>query len=180
MENYTLALTIVCRSGSSLSLWVCSIFKIIWQLLCCLFRASKRNGFQSNLRPLDLPQNRVYFFYIIKNYERRSISLSQVLSLLLPYESNILFRAEYVGLSQPYIRIGDFWVAFCLCFRAGPSAKPFIWKSVLFTCKFWFIYMWIKLISIWKALHYKDSLWNRGEGELWNHLLPCEEFVIIK
>ena len=49
--------------------------------------------------------------------------------------------------------IGDFRVAFRLCFKASPSAKPFIWKSVLFTCKFWFIYVWIKLISIWKASH---------------------------
>ena len=29
--------------------------------------------------------------------------------------------------------IGDFWVAFSLCFKASPSAKPFMWKSVLFT-----------------------------------------------
>ena len=32
-------------------------------------------------------------------------------------------------------RIGDFRVAFCLCFKASPSTKPFIWKLVLFTCK---------------------------------------------
>ena len=32
--------------------------------------------------------------------------------------------------------IGDFQVAFCLCFKASPSAKPFIWKLVLFTWKF--------------------------------------------
>ena len=31
--------------------------------------------------------------------------------------------------------IGDFRVAFCLCFKASPSAKPFIWIFVLFTCK---------------------------------------------
>ena len=53
--------------------------------------------------------------------------------------------------------LGDFRVAFRLCFKASPSAKPFIWKLVLFTRKFWFIYMWIKLISIWKASH-QDSL----------------------
>ena len=29
--------------------------------------------------------------------------------------------------------IGNFRVAFCLCFKASPSAKPFIWKLVLFT-----------------------------------------------
>ena len=61
--------------------------------------------------------------------------------------------------------IGDFRVAFRLCFKASPSVKPFIWKLVLFTRKFWFIYMWIKLIFIWKASH-QDSLWNRGEGNL--------------
>ena len=49
--------------------------------------------------------------------------------------------------------IGNFQVAFRLCFKASPSAKPFIWKLVLFTCRFWFICMWIKLISIWKASH---------------------------
>ena len=32
---------------------------------------------------------------------------------------------------------------FASCFKASPSAKPFIWKLVLFTRKFWFIYMWI-------------------------------------
>ena len=35
--------------------------------------------------------------------------------------------------------IGDFRVAFRLCFKASPSAKPFIWKLVLSTRKFWFI-----------------------------------------
>ena len=41
----------------------------------------------------------------------------------------------------------------CLCFKASPSAKPFIWKLVLFTRKLWFIYMWTKLISISKFSH---------------------------
>ena len=36
---------------------------------------------------------------------------------------------------------------------SSPGVKPFVWKLVLFTCKYWFIYMWIKLIFIWKALH---------------------------
>ena len=30
---------------------------------------------------------------------------------------------------------GDFRVAFCLCFKASPSVKPFIRKLVLFLCK---------------------------------------------
>ena len=36
-----------------------------------------------------------------------------------------------------FIWIGDFRVAFRLCFKASPSAKPFIWKLVSFTRKFW-------------------------------------------
>ena len=51
------------------------------------------------------------------------------------------------------LRIGDFRVVFRLCFKVSPSAKPSIWKLVLFTCKFWFIHMWIKLISISKTSH---------------------------
>ena len=54
----------------------------------------------------------------------------------------------------------------CYCNRRFPSclsplfqsessckAFQFIWKLVLFTHKFQFIYMWIKLISTWKASH---------------------------
>ena len=51
------------------------------------------------------------------------------------------------------LSIGDFRVAFRLCFKASPSTKPFIWKLVLFTCKWTKICVWIKLISIWKASH---------------------------
>ena len=64
-------------------------------------------------------------------------------------------------------------VAFRLCFEASPSAKPFIWKLVLLTRKFCFIYMWIKLISIRKA-SYLDSPWNRGERQLRNRLLQSD------
>ena len=66
--------------------------------------------------------------------------------------------------------IGNFRVAFCLCFKVSPSVKPFIWKLVLFTCKWTNICMWIELISIWKASH-QDSLWNRGKRQLGNQLL---------
>ena len=59
---------------------------------------------------------------------------------------------------EKHLTIGDFWVTFCLCFKASPSAKPFIWKLVLFTCKWTKICVWIKLISIWNASHL-DSLW---------------------
>ena len=38
-------------------------------------------------------------------------------------------------LQQKCYTIGDLWVAFRLCFKASPSAKPFIWKLVLFTRK---------------------------------------------
>ena len=40
--------------------------------------------------------------------------------------------------------IVDFRVAFHLCFKARRSAKPSIWKLVLFTCKFWFISLALK------------------------------------
>ena len=69
-----------------------------------------------------------------------------------------------VSYNQP---IGDFRVAFHLCFKASPSAKPFMWKLVLFTCKWTKICVSIKLISIWKASH-QDSLWNGGEMQLRN------------
>ena len=79
-----------------------------------------------------------------------------------------------------YLWIGDFRVSFCLCFKARPSAKPFIWKLVLFTHKFWFICMSIKLITIWKASH-QDSLWNRGERQLGNCLFysSCESTIEV-
>ena len=54
----------------------------------------------------------------------------------------------------------------------SPSAKPFIWKLVLFTCKWTKLCVWIKLIFRWKALHW-DSLWNRGNRQLRNELLRC-------
>ena len=31
--------------------------------------------------------------------------------------------------------IGHFRVPLCLCFKASPSAKPFLWKWLWFTCK---------------------------------------------
>ena len=52
--------------------------------------------------------------------------------------------ATFIGPLKKTLRpvtIGDFRVVFHLCFKASPSAKPFIWKLVLFTRKFWFIYM---------------------------------------
>ena len=42
--------------------------------------------------------------------------------------------------SYSYPTIDDFRVAFRLCFKASPDAKPFIWKLVLFTCKWTKIY----------------------------------------
>ena len=67
------------------------------------------------------------------------------------------------------LKIGKFWVAFHLCFKASPSAKPFIWKLVLFTCKWTKMCVWIKLIYIWKASHW-DSFWHRGGRQLGNCL----------
>ena len=59
----------------------------------------------------------------------------------------------WTGANGSGMLIGDFPVAFRFCFKASPRAKPFISKLVLFTRKFWFIYMWIKPISVWKASH---------------------------
>ena len=70
-------------------------------------------------------------------------SSSEEVSPILPYLS-VLFVL---------LVIGDFRVAFRLCFKASPSAKPFIWKLVKFTCKWTTVCVWIKLISIWKASH---------------------------
>ena len=74
--------------------------------------------------------------------------------------------------------IGDFRVAFRLCFKASPCEKPFIWKLVLFTCKWTKICVWIKLISIWKASHL-DSLWNRGKMQLGNRLGPKARDLVL-
>ena len=103
------------------------------------------------------------FLFIGTKYSRRSTDLLAHV-LMLPH------GCRDWELDHVLWDLGDFRVAFCLCFKASPSAKPFIWKLVLFTRKFWFIYMWIKLISIWKASH-KDSPWNRGERQLGNRLL---------
>ena len=53
----------------------------------------------------------------------------------------LLGRNEVFGLwsQKRCVRVWDFRVAFCLCFKASPSSKPFIWKLVLVTCKCWFI-----------------------------------------
>ena len=71
--------------------------------------------------------------------------------------------------------IGDFQVVFSLCFKASHSAQPFIWKSVLFTCKWTKIGIWIKL----KVLH-QDSLWNRGKRQLGNRLLYTDKICLTK
>ena len=69
----------------------------------------------------------------------------------------------------------DFWVAFGLCFKASPSAKSFIRKLILFTCKFGFIYMWIKLIFIWKVLR----TWTCFETETKDNLeIACRQWSV--
>ena len=40
-----------------------------------------------------------------------------------------------------------------LLFESESSAKPFIWKLILFPRKLNKSFMWIKLISMWNALH---------------------------
>ena len=46
-----------------------------------------------------------------------------------------LVRGSCSWLDIKCVLIGDVRVAFRLCFKASPSAKPFIWKLVLFTFK---------------------------------------------
>ena len=75
--------------------------------------------------------------------------------------------------------IGDFRVAFCLCFKASPSVKPFIWKFVLFTCKFWFIYMWIKLISIRKGFALGLTLKQRRKATQKSPISLAFKWLII-
>ena len=75
--------------------------------------------------------------------------------------------AEFVHDSQQANPQQPFPSCLSLCFKASPSAKPFIWKLILFTCKWTNICMWIKLIFKSKALHL-DSLWSRGERQLKN------------
>ena len=66
---------------------------------------------------------------------------------------------------QRLVLIGDFRVAFHLCFKASPSVKPFIWKLVLFTCKFRSFTVHVnKLISIWKALHLRTHFETETKG----------------
>ena len=67
-------------------------------------------------------------------------------------------------------------VAFRLCFKASCCAKPLMWKSVLFTCKWTTVCFWIELISTWTA-SYLDALWTRGERQLGNCLLASYGFI---
>ena len=91
-----------------------------------------------------------YINYSIESrHEKGSVKMSEWLKSEV-FKSSPQPPSTQLANSQP---IGNFRVAFRLCFKASPSVKPFIWKLVLFTRKFWFIYMWIKLISIWKASH---------------------------
>ena len=77
-------------------------------------------------------------------------------------------------------KIALFRVAFRLCFKARPSAKPFIWKLVLFTCKWIKTCMWIKLISCERLC--TGTCFETGSGLLgrvtsWSCSLgPCSVF----
>ena len=72
---------------------------------------------------------------------------------------------------QGRFTIGNFWVTSVS--KQVLLRSLFIWKLVLFTCKWTKICEWIKLISIWKDSH-QDSLWNRGERQLGNRLFIYE------
>ena len=58
----------------------------------------------------------------------------------------------------PYRQIGDFRVAFRLSFKASLSAEHFIWKVVLFTCKWTNITGRDFLLPVWWA--YNNVLYN--------------------
>ena len=62
------------------------------------------------------------------------------------------------------IQIGHFRVAFCLCFKVRSSAKPLIWKQVLFGSEW-------KLIFIWKV-SCLALLWKRCYRQLKCHFAP--------
>ena len=44
----------------------------------------------------------------------------------------VTYRGIYSGSVQNFKEISHLWVALCLCFKASPNAKPFVWKLV--TC----------------------------------------------
>ena len=54
-------------------------------------------------------------------------------------------RDLWLNYEKRYFSIGHFRVTFRLCFKARPSAKPFIWKLVLFTSK------WTKMLRVNKT-----------------------------
>ena len=61
---------------------------------------------------------------------------------------------------------GDFQVAFRLCFKASPSVESLLWKFVLFKC----IYMWIKIIFMWKFCtrpHFETEAKGNSEMAHW-------------
>ena len=54
-------------------------------------------------------------------------------------------------------------VVLCLCFKARPTVKPFIWTLVLFTCKWTKICVWINLIP-YKKLCTRTRFETETEG----------------
>ena len=90
--------------------------------------------------------------YFHKSSGQETLSSNSAQGLSSPYKLWILIgstvrrnRGDRLWGLELVKPIGDFRVTFRLCFKASPGAKPFIWKLVLFTCKFGFIFMWIKL-----------------------------------
>ena len=88
--------------------------------------------------------------------------------------------------ANPVNAIGDFWVAFRLCFKETPGANPFYMEMSFIHLWMNQNCLWIKLISIWKASHW-DLLWSRGEIQLGNRLfafttayISSEKFDQIK
>ena len=91
-----------------------------------------------------------------------------VTSLISPWQLLAVVVLPLVTSSPLHVAsIGDFRVALRLCFKASPSAKPFI-------------YMSIKLIPICKTscsiCKTSESICNRGESQLGNHLFLIDLF----
>ena len=73
--------------------------------------------------------------------------------------------------------LGHFRDAFYLRVQIGIYVRNQSYENVSPTPPYNFIFMQIKLISLWKALP-EDSFWNRGKMQLGSHLLqPIRQSV---
>ena len=71
----------------------------------------------------------VFYLFVMKPFQEEKPILGPV------HNFTGTSRVVIIWINADNAEEGDFRVAFRLCFKASPSAKPFIWKLVLFTCK---------------------------------------------